>query len=246
MRAEERKIPARPENQSGLVRSSQVDVHPRLAQCVRRHLATPWIQPPHRPTIGAYRHLLENCELSAGRPFILDSGCGTGKSTQRLAGIFPGQLVIGIDRSHTRLAKSGAASSLVLNENYVLLRAELATFWRLLAADGHLPEKHFLLYPNPWPKPQHLRKRWHGHPVFPVLLSLGGEIEMRCNWEIYALEFAQAVSIATGHSIRAREFQVENGLSPFEQKYLGRGQSLYAVTVPRVCTEDFQRSFQAV
>ena len=111
-----------------------------------------------------------------------------------------------------------------------MLRAELATLWRLLLEDGRSPEKHFLFYPNPWPKPGHLLRRWHAHPVFPQLLSLGGDLEMRCNWEIYALEFAQAIKIATGISAAVKTIKPEAGISLFEQKYLARGQSLYSVS----------------
>ena len=114
----------------------------------------------------------------------------------------------------------------------MLLRAELSTFWRLLLNDGFSPERHYMLYPNPWPKPGHLKRRWHGHPVFPQLLGLGGEIEMRCNWEIYALEFARAVNLATGADIRPARIHPDVGISPFEQKYLERGQALFSVTVP--------------
>jgi tRNA G46 methylase TrmB len=227
---------------SGLVDSSQSGVHPRLEQTVRRHLENTWKQPFHYPTTTAYRLLEAEGILSGDRPFILDSGCGTGESTQQLADLFPGHIVIGVDRSHVRLAKSGMKSSLLRSGNCILLRAELATFWRLLANDGHSPERHFLFYPNPWPKPGHLLRRWHGHPVFPQLLGLGGEIEMRCNWEIYALEFAQAVNIASGGSVGMKNFRPGSGISPFERKYLKRGQPLYSVLVPAQITAAFRRS----
>lgn len=224
---------------SGLVNSSQTGVHPRLEEYVCRHLETQWSQPFHQPTIETYRLLKNEDVFSGDQPFMLDSGCGTGKSTQRLAAMFPGHTVIGVDRSFVRLAKSGVKSNFYRTENCILARAELSTFWRLLAGDGHSPERHFLFYPNPWPKPGHLLRRWHGHPVFPQLLSLGGEIELRCNWEIYSLEFAQAVSYATGAIVKVKSYQPESGISPFEQKYLERGQSLFSVTVPAQITESF-------
>jgi len=219
---------------SGLVSSSQTGIHPRLEHLVRRHLETPWSQPLHYPTSRVYQSLKNEGIFSNGQPFILDSGCGTGKSTQGLADLFPRHLVIGVDRSMARLAKSGVDSGFARDGNCILVRAELATFWRLLARDGHSPEHHFLFYPNPWPKPGHLSRRWHGHPVFPQLLSLGGEIEMRCNWEIYALEFARAICLATGMVVEVENIRPECGVSPFEQKYLERGQRLFCVKVARV------------
>ena len=229
-------------DKSGLVNSSQRGVHPHLERHLRRHLQTPWSQPFHLPSADSYRQLKDEGVLSGTRAIILDSGCGPGKSTQKLAGLLPQHIVIGVDQSHVRLAKSGVNSGFSRNGNCILLRAELSTFWRLLLMDGYSPERHFILYPNPWPKPGHLLRRWHGHPVFPQLLSLGGEIEMRCNWEIYALEFAQAVNIATGSNIKPKKIQPESGISPFEQKYLERGQILFSVTVPARNSNAFRLS----
>jgi len=229
--------------ESGIVTSKQVAVHPRLAICVGRHLQVPWAQPLHRPTLDSYRQLEQQSVFSASQPLILDSGCGTGSSTQRLAAMFPAHLVIGVDRSLKRLSKSGVTSGLFHSENYILLRAELATFWRLLLDSGISPERHLLFYPNPWPKPRHLSRRWHGHPVFPQFLALGGEIEMRSNWDIYAREFAQAASLATAANIGMKEIHPDEGGSPFEKKYLERGQRLFSVRVPAHDTGAFRRSW---
>ena len=133
-------------------------------------------------------------------------------------------------------------SGILRSENCILIRAELATFWRLLLNSGLSPQRHFLLYPNPWPKPGHLSRRWHGHPVFPHLLALGGEIEMRCNWDVYAQEFAKAASIATGAGISVNTIEPDDGISPFEQKYHERGQSLFSVIVSALKTQAFRLS----
>ncbi len=231
-------------NKSGSVTSNQIGVHPKLEQIVRKHLLTTWEQPFHQPTVESYRQLVDTGVFSGHLPLILDSGCGTGKSTHQLAALYPQHLVIGVDRSQARLSKGGLDSGFSRHGNCVLIRAELATFWRLLLADRIFPERHFLLYPNPYPKSAHLSRRWHGHPVFPQLLGLGGEIEMRCNWEIYALEFALAVNLACGSQIEATGFQPEDGISPFERKYHERGQKLYAVKLPALLTAGFRQGFQ--
>lgn len=229
-------------NQSGIVTSSQGGVHPGLEEIVRKHLQTTWQQPFHMPTVAVYRQLEATGVLNADQPIILDSGCGTGKSTRQLASIFPQHIVLGVDRSHIRLTKSGVESCFHRSGNCVLVRAELATFWRLMLVDGYTPERHFLFYPNPYPKPAHLLRRWHGHPVFPQLLKLGGDIELRCNWEIYALEFAQAVNFACTANVKVKNIHTENGISPFEHKYLKRGQKLYRVKVPARVTASHPRA----
>lgn len=230
-------------NESGLVISKQKDVHPGLEARVRKHLESTWLQPLHRPSKESFHLLDQQVAISAGQPLILDSGCGTGRSTRRLARLFPDHLVIGVDQSHSRLAKSGMQSSFLRVENCVLLRAELATFWRLLLESDISPERNYLFYPNPWPKPGHLSRRWHGHPVFPQLLALGGEIELRCNWDVYAREFAIATGIATGAEPEVIKIQADDAVSPFEQKYLERDQSLFSVHIPAKQTQAFRQTW---
>ncbi len=78
----------------------------------------------------------------------------------------------------------------------VLVRAELADFWRcwLMSPIGKI-EKHFLLYPNPYPKKRRFQNRWYAHPAFPLLMQLGGdEIVVRSNWKAYLEDFAAAAS----------------------------------------------------
>ncbi len=224
----------------GLVSSSQAGVHIHLVKHLRRHLASRWAQPLHQPTVEVFLQLRDEGVLSAGSPVILDSGCGTGSSSLRLARMYPDHLVIGVDQSLARLSKSGAGEELFQKDNCVLIRAELSAFWRLLFETGINIDRHYLLYPNPWPKPAHLKRRWHGHPVFPVLLALGGEIELRCNWEIYAQEFALAANYALGTAVTVVKITPENGISPFERKYLERQQVLYAVKVPAHDTRAFR------
>ena len=47
--------------------------------------------------------------------------------------------------------------------NLLLLRAELSDFWTEVAYHSDwIIAHHFLLYPNPYPKHKHLKRRWHG------------------------------------------------------------------------------------
>ena len=89
----------------------------------------------------------------------------------------------------------------------------------------------YLLYPNPWPKIGHLARRWHGHPVFPTLLELGGVLECRSNWRIYVEEFCFAVARLTPHTPRCEPYSPREALTPFERKYLASGHALYRAVV---------------
>jgi tRNA G46 methylase TrmB len=107
----------------------------------------------------------------------------------------------------------------------------LPSFWRLALRAGWRLRHHYLLYPNPWPKPGQLQRRWHAHPVFPDLLRLGGRLELRCNWEIYALEFAAAANRVLDGDTAARLLAESAITTPFERKYRASGHPLYSVSV---------------
>ena len=220
-------------NHSSPVRSRQTTVHPRLAEQVRRHLQTDWQQLPQQPTIDAF-YALNRMEVFSEQKIILDSGCGTGSSTRLIAAEHPDCLVIGIDKSAARLAKATAGVFPFRQGNLIYLRAELASFWQLAGSSAWKLHRHFLLYPNPWPKPGQLKRRWHAHPVFPTLLKLGGCLEMRCNWEIYAEEFAQAFTIATGLDAQVEQFVQSPITSAFERKYTNSGLPLFTVRTPEI------------
>ena len=190
--------------------STQSDTHPDLPHIVGRHLQHPY----QRPIPVKQRQLFADClaAIPPHMPLILDSGCGTGRSTAYLAAQYPEHFVLGLDKSQHRLQRHHASPNIT---NYRLCQVELIDFWRLLAQANRPISHHFLLYPNPWPKPGQLRRRWHAHPVFPDLLGLGGRLEMRCNWEVYALEFAAAVNRARGADTRPAPVSETAITSPF-------------------------------
>ncbi len=216
-------------NASAPVQSSQLQVHPKLLRVVQRHQQMPWRLKPHQPTLLAFRQLQDLLASGAERPLILDSGCGTGQSTLSIASTHPESVVIGIDQSAKRLQRTGARSFPHQQGNAIWIRAELASFWWLAHQAGWKLTRHYLLYPNPWPKPSQLSRRWHGHAVFPTLLALGGVLELRCNWELYAREFALAVAAVKRVAVAVDSVQGNSVSSPFEEKYRNSGLPLFRV-----------------
>ena len=225
------------------VRSSQSCVHPRLTHYLEKHFNSDWRQPLHVPTANTFKQLLliAGTEL-AGKDLILDAGCGTGESTRKIAARFPESIVFGVDRSNHRLQKTGVTEFPYKDKNILWVQAELETFWRLALQEGWILKRHYLLYPNPYPKGTHLQRRWHAHPVFPSLLKLGGILELRTNWELYAEEFAQSVTFATGKTILVEDLHPEQPLTAFERKYAASGHNLYRVEVSAEITKEWQRS----
>lgn len=209
------------EQRSRTVTSSQTGVHPRLVELVARHRKAPWRKPAQavdEPALAELTHRLAGHEGA----LVLDSFCGTGMSTGLLAERHPEALVIGVDQSAHRLARQPD-----LPDNALLLQAHCEAVWRQLADQGRGLAHHYLFYPNPWPKPGHVGRRVHGHPAFPLLVALGGCLELRSNWQLYVEEFGVALS-QLGIPSRV---QLVRGDAPamtrFEAKYRHSGHELW-------------------
>lgn len=217
--------------------SAQSGIHTHLAALLDRHVASPFRKPYADYNRRAFAASIERYErVACSAPLILDSCCGVGESSIALATAFPDHYVIGVDQSASRLNRNvigtnGAKRTAQLPPNLDLVRADLVDYWRLLHDVGIHPERHYLLYPNPWPKIGHLSRRWHGHPVFPTLLNLGGLMECRSNWHIYIEEFCFAVERLTQRSTVCQSYTPDEALTPFERKYLDSGHALFRTVV---------------
>lgn len=203
------------------VSSSQAFSHPGLGRVVLRHLREKSRRPPAQHTRTAFDAISDRVER-AGQPLIFDSFCGTGMSTALLAQRNPQALVIGIDKSSYRLGRHQPAAT----DNYLLAQADCGDFWRLAAQANWQLQQHFLLYPNPWPKPGHLKRRVHGSPELAELLALGGQVELRSNWQVYVEEFGAAL-VLSGQHPHIKQLEPEEPMSLFERKYLQSGHQLW-------------------
>jgi tRNA (guanine-N7-)-methyltransferase len=223
------------------VHSPQPEVHRNLARKVERHAETVFQKPITQYNRDAFEAGMQAWRDAGTPPLILDAGCGVGLSTLHLAAQFPEHFVIGVDRSADRIGRN----TLWQGEppaNCVRLRADLIDFWRLLLEAGVHLDRHYVLYPNPWPKQQHLGRRWHGHPVFPAMAALGGYFECRSNWRTYIDECAAALSQLTGAPVQAEPYAIgaaAQGITPFEQKYTASGHALWR------CRTELPKQFAA-
>ena len=204
-----------------MLQTDQVAPHADLTDIVRRHQQNPWRKPCPAHTREAFEQFLQTYRRDP-RPIVLDSFCGTGMSTAVLAAQFPEAWVVGIDQSAHRLAKHQPTEQ----RNYHLLRAEAEPFWCCLAEAGIRLHSHWLLYPNPWPKASQFKKRLHGHGAFPMLAQLGGALEMRTNWHLFAEEFALASDLI-GLQGSIDMVSPAAPMTLFERKYQERGQTLW-------------------
>lgn len=214
--------------------SAQTGIHEHLATLLERHRASPFLKPYTDYNRTAFDASFERHErIAPNAPLILDSCCGVGESSVALALQFPEHYVIGVDQSESRLNRNFGSQpgSRQAPPNLDLVRADLVDYWRLMRDANLRLDRHYLLYPNPWPKIGHLSRRWHGHAVFPTLLELGGVLECRSNWRIYVEEFCFAVACLTPRDAVCKPYAPEQALTPFERKYLGSGHALYRTVI---------------
>lgn len=214
---------------SRTITTNQPGPHEKVPELVKRHLANESQKPFNQHTLEAFgqvqswRH--ENDPQSL-RSLIFDSCCGVGQSTAYIAKRFPEALIVGIDKSALRTNKH--RHYIEDSDNYLVVRADVNDFWRLAYQAGWRLTHHFLLYPNPYPKSAHVQRRWHACAAFKDILSLGGQLEVRSNWDIYIEEFAWALRCA-GYKASSETYHADEAHTPFERKYWSSGQSSWRV-----------------
>ena len=175
-----------------------------------------------KAALSIYQHHCRGRQI----PLILDSGCGTALSTERIAAEFDRAFVIGIDKSVDRLSRAfNHPRTDNWPANALVVRGDLAQIWRLLRRADLSVDRHYLLYPNPWPKTSQQKRRWYAHPAFADLIAITNELVMRTDSHTYANEFRDALAFH-GFSARVDAMQPASPLTRFEEKYQARGHPL--------------------
>eukprot|EP00934_Nitzschia_sp_Nitz4_P001000 Nitzschia sp. Nitz4//scaffold322_size40381//17216//18090//NITZ4_007561-RA/size40381-exonerate_est2genome-gene-0.58-mRNA-1//1//CDS//3329547830//1000//frame0 len=218
-------------------------------ETLRQYLAEKPIAAHTRATFDSLYQTMTGLD----RPVILDSGCGTGRSSLFLGEKYPDHVVVGIDRSKVRLNKNDVykqpieGTNVGMNNNVFLVRAELTDFWRLwMDSPLGTVDKHFLLYPNPYPKRKRWMNRWYGHASFPMLFEIGfNEMVLRANWQAYLEDFGQATKIYEKYSSEDCQYRMsgiqqidasEEPWSNFEAKYHAVGEPVFELKIEKIVT----------
>ena len=219
--------------------TNQTGIHEKLNEVVKKNLSHPFKKPYQPHTQQAFQEMdaLVQAFLQANPngEIILDACCGVGQSSRMLAQQNPQALVIGVDKSAHRINRNVEGFTQedgYSAQNYHLVRADLNDFYRLVKAANWPVTKHYILYPNPWPKSKHLQRRWHGSAVFPQMTSIGNTLILRSNWRLYLEEFQQAAEqIALHGELSQVNVAEEQALTPFEAKYQASGQVCWQLTL---------------
>ena len=221
-----------PIGDSKAIITNQDGLHENLKEVVEKHLQHKFQKPIQAHTQQAFDEINSIVQAFDGE-IILDACCGVGQSTRLIAKANPKALVIGVDKSANRLERNVEehfCTDLSGVDNYYLLRADLNDFYRLVAAANWPVTKHYILYPNPWPKAKHLQRRWHGSAVFPQIIQIGETIELRSNWRLYLEEFLAAAKFA-GRDGDISEITVTEPLTPFEAKFTASQQTCWQLLI---------------
>ena len=231
---------------SRVITSNQEGLHEKLDEVVLKHLQHSFKKPYQTHTLQAFKEI-EKWVEEQGKPIIFDSCCGVGESTLHIAKKHPEAIILGMDKSADRLSKHPSGASTLIEDlesslngevasdldpnlgNYRLLQVNLNDFWRLAVEANWTLSHHYLLYPNPWPKSKHLQRRWHGSAVFPSIIALGGQLDLRSNWFTYVEEFQRALQLANIES-KTDIYSAEQAMTPFERKYWASGQQSLRLT----------------
>lgn len=209
--------------------SEQSKIHENLVKIVKKFQFGIYKKPICMGVVKNFEKILIKLSEGCFESIIFDWGCGIGQSTYLLALDYPNSLIVGVDKSVSRLQRKNHFKNKLPN-NMLLFEGNLVDWWKLVAKQKQSLRihKHFILFPNPYPKKKHLKLRWHGQPIFQSIMEIGAPLELRSNWKVYVEEFAEATKIYfPDQSVFVEKYEPDQFLTPFEKKYFLSGQNLY-------------------
>ncbi|HET9857330.1 MAG TPA: tRNA (guanosine(46)-N7)-methyltransferase TrmB [Chthoniobacterales bacterium] len=166
-------------------------------------------------------------------PLQVDLGCGDGSFLCELAQLHPDKDFLGIDRLVGRVAKACRKAAAV--ENVRILNVESSYAVGYLLPEGSV-ETFYLLFPDPWPKRRHHRRRIVTPDFLDSIhraLEDGGSLRVATDQLDY---FEQICGIARDHS-RFAMVDVEDAdlpLSKFERRFNAAGAPIYRLALQKI------------
>ena len=194
----------------------------------RKHMKNTYKKPISKRSHDVFQYLIDH-QRQNPMPLIVDSGCGKGTSSRRLATQYPNHRIIAADQSQHRLAHLRKNTP----NNVLILCIDCVDLWTLLHRHIMPITMHSVFYPNPWPKKQHEKRRWYAHPIAPTFFNLSPITLIRSNW-LYYLESSQTVACQYGlHTHLSQIAPSSVGISHFETKYINAHVPIYQLAILR-------------
>lgn len=160
---------------------------------------------------------------------LLEIGCGHGHWLTSYAEAHPQQFCVGVDLINRRIQKSATKADKRRLDNICFIKAE-AIEWLEVVPDGIGIARVMVLFPDPWPKKRHHRRRLI-QPSFLRLLARkmakGGQLFFRTDHAPYFEWTLEALTQAPHWQID-RELHWPFEQSTYFQELMGKHQSVSA------------------
>ncbi len=168
---------------------------------------------------------------------IVEIGCGKGRFLIEMAEKNPQIRFLGfeiINKSY-KIAKKRAEDKNL--KNLLIVRKDAIPIISFNFPDNFVDEYYFL-YPDPWPKRRHRKRRWYFHPFFPEILrtlKIGGKITITTDNINYINEaFYLFKNFYHLEILRFSKVPENFKRTHFEEKFLKRGLSLYEIVGKKI------------
>jgi tRNA (guanine-N7-)-methyltransferase len=170
-------------------------------------------------------------------PLQVDLGCGDGSFLCELAQRQPEKNLIGVDRLVGRVAKARRKAAAL--ENVRVLNVETSYTVRYLLSEGSV-ETFYLLFPDPWPKRRHHRRRIVTKDFLESThraLEDGGSLLIATDQLDY---FEQIRALAESYSefaivdVNASPTRTDLPLTKFERRFRESGASIYRLALRKI------------
>jgi len=170
-------------------------------------------------------------------PLQVDLGCGDGSFLCELAQLHPDKDFLGIDRLVGRVAKACRKAAAV--ENVRILNVESSYAVGYLLPEGSV-ETFYLLFPDPWPKRRHHRRRIVTPDFLDSIhraLTDGGVFRVATDQADY---FEQIQGVGDNHSgftiveVNASPARTDLPQTKFERRFSALGASIYRLELRKL------------
>jgi tRNA (guanine-N7-)-methyltransferase len=165
-------------------------------------------------------------------PLDVDLGCGNGDLICELARRHPERNFLGIDKLAGRVAKSCRKTSML--DNVRILNVENSYAVRYLLPESSV-ENFYLLFPDPWPKRRHHRRRIVTRDFLDSIhraLESGGCFRLATDDQNY---FEQIQQVAREHSgLMLDRDDVDLPVTKFERRFRALNAPIYRLALRKV------------
>ncbi len=168
---------------------------------------------------------------------VVEIGCGKGRFLISEAEKNPDKKYIGFEIVNKRFKVAVKRAEDKNLKNLLIVRRHAIPVISFNFPDNFVDE-YFFLYPDPWPKRRHRRRRWYFNPFFLEILrttKLGGKITIATDNEHYINEAYYMFNNV--YRLEVNEFRkIPKNFkrTHFEEKFLKRGLILYEIVGKKV------------